>query len=86
MSNLSPRGYARMRAAIEKTDHPRFSAEPVSDYWQALHRVLSHLDETGEYYDRGPLPFVVQFVADVWWLSPEQVRRDLVRLRKSQVI
>lgn len=79
----NPRGYATCRAPLEKGDSAIYLAEPVSDYWQALWRVSSHLEETGEYYDAGPLPFIVKFVADMFWLHPEQVRRDLIKMRRS---
>lgn len=80
----NPRGYGRARWP-EKSDHARYSSQPVSDYWQALGRLMVHLDQTGEYYDAGPLPFCVSFVADLFWVHPEVVRRDLIRFRKAQV-
>lgn len=73
----------RCRASPEKTDHPRYSAEPVKDYWQALHRLHAHLEETGEYYLTGPIPFCIEFVADLYWLKPEIVRRDLAKIARS---
>lgn len=81
----NPRGYGTARAPVEKSDHARYSAAPVSDYWQALGRLFIHLDRTGEYYDTGPLPFCVQFVADLFWIHPNTVRADLIRFRKAQV-
>lgn len=79
----NPRGYGTRRVAVEKTDSEVYLAEPVSDYWQALWRVSTHLDETGVFYDTGPLPFIVHFVADMFWLHPEKVRQDLIAVRRS---
>ncbi len=79
----NPRGHGTRRVAVEKSDSQLYLAEPVSDYWQALWRVSAHLDETGEYYDAGPLPFIVRFVADMFWLHPEKVRQDLIACRRS---
>lgn len=79
----NPRGYGTARVAPEKSDNAIYLAEPVSDYWQALHRVSVHLDRMGEFYDAGPLPFVVHLVADIFWIHPEQVRRDLIKIRRS---
>ncbi|WP_232831312.1 hypothetical protein, partial [Pseudogemmobacter bohemicus] len=33
------RGYGTARVSPEKSDAARYLSEPVSDYWQALHRV-----------------------------------------------
>lgn len=81
----NPRGYGTARTTVERTDHARYAAQPVSTYWQALGRLFIELERTGEYYDSGPLPFCVQFVADLFWIHPETVRRDLIRFRKAQV-
>lgn len=80
-----PRGYGYARSVPEKSDSALYGAEPVSDYWDAMWRVVAHLDSTGEYYDSGPLPWAAQFVADMFWVHPERVRADLVRFRKAQV-
>ena len=77
------REYGKARAPVERSDLARYADEPISDYWQALWRVFAHLDRFGEYYDKGPLPFIVLFVADMFWVHPEKVRRDLIKLRKS---
>ena len=82
---LNPRGYGTARTPVDPSDHARYSAMPVSTYWQALGRLFSELDRTGQYYDTGPLPFCVMFVADLFWIHPETVRRDLIRFRKGQV-
>lgn len=79
----NPRGYSTARSSVEKTDHARYAAEPVADYWVALLRLVAHFDQTGEFYDAGPLPFVVSLVADLFWIHPEQVRTDLSQLRRA---
>lgn len=81
----NPRAYGTARCFPEKSDSALYSAQPVSDYWQAMWRIVAHLDQTGEYYDTGPLPFVAQFVADMFWVHPERVRADLIKFRKAQV-
>lgn len=80
----NPRGYATGRAPVSKSDCALYSQQPVSDYWQALWRVVAHLDRMGEHYDTGPLPFEAQLVADLFWVHPERVRADLIKFRKAQ--
>lgn len=79
----NPRGYGTGRASVEKADSALYSQEPASDYWQALWRVVAHLDTTGEHYDTGPLPFVATLVADIFWVHPERVRSDLIKFRRA---
>lgn len=92
MSNLrllpqsNPRGYGTARVWPEKSDHPRYRGEPVADYWQALHALLAEFEKTGEYYEAGPLPFAADLVGRIFWVHPEVLRRDLIKLRKAQVL
>lgn len=79
----NPRAYGTARVAVEKTDSAIYSKEPVGDYWQALWRVVAHLDQMGVRYDIGPLPFEAQLVADIFWIHHERVRADLIKFRRS---
>lgn len=81
--NPALRRFTMRGVGIHRDDHARFKNEPVSDYWDALWRVFSHLDQTGEHYLSGPLPWCVTFIADMFWVSPQQVRLDLIKIRRS---
>lgn len=82
----NPRAYGTARLAVEKTDHPRYSSLVSIDYWEALNDVSQELEKTGDYYDTGPLPYAAKLLAKVYWLNEIVVRRDLIRLRKAQVL
>lgn len=73
-----PRG-----VGVHRDDAPRFKNEPVNDYYDALYRVFQRLEETGEPYLSGDLPWIVHFIADMFWISPETVRQDLLKIRRS---
>lgn len=81
----NPRGYGTARGSVDKSEHPRYSSLVAADYWEALHAVLNELEATGEYYDTGPLPFVVRLLGLLYHLNDNIVRRDLIRLRKAMV-
>lgn len=55
--------------------------EPVSDYKAALWRLFEYSHEAGIDDDLAPMPWAIQFVADVFWIEPERVRSDLHKLR-----
>lgn len=58
--------------------------EPVSTYEQALLRLVEHFAAFGPQISRDePLPFVAQFVADMFWVSPSVVCRDLMKLQRE---
>lgn len=80
---INPRGWGTARTFPDRADSAVYQKEPVSDYWQALWRMVAHLDQTGEYYDAGPLPFAAALVADIFWVNHERVRADLIKFRKA---
>lgn len=53
-------------------------AEPVTTYRDAIRRVASYMEEARVGLDDRPLPFVILLVADLFWVKPGTVRRDLL--------
>lgn len=37
----------------------------------------------GVHYDTGPLPWIAQFLGDIYWVHPERVRADLIKFRRA---
>lgn len=71
------------RGAVEKSDSAVYSQEPVSDYWQALWRLVAYLEQNEIPFESGPLPFCVDLVAAIFWIDPERVRADLIKFRRA---
>lgn len=57
--------------------------DPISTYEQAVWRLISEFERTGEYDEGGPLPFAAQLVCDIYWCTETTLRRDLARFRRS---
>lgn len=73
----------RQRALPDKSDKQVYSSEPVSDYWQALHRVAVHFELRQYPISADPLPFEVLLLADIFWVKPQSVQADLEKIRRA---
>ncbi|MCL4069194.1 hypothetical protein M3484_21790 [Pseudomonas sp. GX19020] len=54
--------------------------EPVSSYRDALWRLFEYQRETGIDYQKTPMPWAIQLVADIFWVEPRKVRADLIKM------
>ena len=54
--------------------------EPVSSYQDALWRLFEYQREAGIDYQKTPMPWAIQLVADIFWVEPKKVRADLIKM------
>ncbi|MBJ2150313.1 hypothetical protein [Paracoccus sp. IB05] len=54
--------------------------EPVSSYRDALWRLFEYQREAGIDYQKTPMPWAIQLVADIFWVEPRKVRADLIKM------
>lgn len=71
MSNLAP-----ITPRLKQADRP-----PVSTYQEALARLVVLADKPGQ--TREAYADLVELVADLFWKTDVQVRRDMILLRRA---
>jgi hypothetical protein len=67
------------------TLEPIYNRKPVNDYRGALWRVVGRLEALNIKVQPAPapLPWEAMFIADMYWVRDEQVRRDLMKFQKE---